>query len=144
MVRVGTPSAVARPDWYDRNPVSRVDYYWGSGVAPHGVTTRLSYTVPSGKKAMVEVLVLKVRRNTAATTLGIARASLILTPSGGAPDNFMDACIVNNTVDVKDGWSIGASLALITGDLLEFTTYDGSTGGTCDYWLSYKITEFDA
>jgi len=144
MVRIGTPSAVARPAWHDRNPTTRADHYWGQNVAPHAVTTRLTYTCPAGKKAMVEVIMVRVRRASAATTLGTCGTYTMVTPSGGGTKEIVDAFINDNTVNARDQSAIGASLVMIAGDVLDLKTYDNSTGGTCDYFVCYKLTEFDA
>jgi len=143
-MRVGPQPIIARPTWYDRAPTPRVDHYWGQGIGPHAVTTRLTYTCPALKKAMVEVLQVRVRRQTAATTLGLAGAYAMLTPSGGSAKEILDAYLSNNTVDARNEAAIGTTLMLFAGDVLDLRTYDASTGGTCDYFVCYKITEFDA
>jgi len=144
MVRVGTPSAVARPDWYDRNPISKNDNYDILDITPHSTTTRLTYTVPAGKKAMLEILQATVRRRTAATTLGRAYALWQFTPSGDLTKILLFSRVEDNTVGAKDDHALGTTMAMYAGDRIDGNTYDGSTGGTCDYTLSYKITEFNA
>jgi len=144
MVRVGTTPAVARAAWYDRTAASKCDYYYGQGVSPHAVTTRLTYTVPAGKKAMVEVMQVRVRRASAATTVGLAGAYVMLTPSGGVIKEILDTGINDNTVNARDNNALGGTMVLCTGDQLDLKTYDLSTGGTCDYFVCYKLTEFDA
>jgi len=144
MVRVGTPSAVARPAWYDRNPISRIDHYWGLTVAPHALTTRLTYTVPAGKKAILEALQVRCIRRTAATTVGLVYAVAYITPSGASEKELLDCYLFTNNVGDKDGQALQGTVTLFAGDVLGLKTYDGSTGGTVDYFLAYKLTEFDA
>jgi len=108
------------------------------------VTTRLTYTVPAGKKAMVEVMQVRVRRASAATTVGLAGAYVMLTPSGGVIKEILDTGINDNTVNARDNNALGGTMVLCTGDQLDLKTYDLSTGGTCDYFVCYKLTEFDA
>jgi len=145
MGRIRSPGKyIARPAWYDRNPVQRADSYLASDLAPHTETTRLTYTVPSGKKAMIEEISGRVLRTAAATTLGRARAKIALTPSGGSMKVLVEAKILKNTVGDTDVQGFPASMTLLAGDRLDLITDDMSTGGTCDFHLSYKITEFDA
>jgi len=144
MVRVGTPSAVARPAWHDRNPASTVSGWGGSGVAPHSVTTRASYTVPSGKKALLEFLKAWVRRTAAATTAGNPKTTWYVYPAGGGTVDLLRAEIFTNGVGDKDITYAFAALVLCTGDELRQTSSDDSTAGTMDYWGAAKLTQFDA
>jgi len=135
-----SPKAV----WYDRNPISRNDCWASINVAPHSVTTRWSYQVPSGKKALLEVVQARVTRSLAATTAGLANSSIGLIPSGGTRKAIALATIRSNTLWDKEGATIGSAVALRTGDEIDYRTDDSSTGGTCDYIGAYKVTEFDA
>jgi len=67
-----------RPEPHDRNPVRQTLTYSGTGIAPHATTQRFSYTVPSGKKAIVLAAQANLQRATAATTAAITRASVQL------------------------------------------------------------------
>jgi len=144
MVRVGTPSAVARPDWYDRNPAFAGVSYVGTGVAPHALTVRGTYTVPSGKKAFLEASYLNGRRQTVATTVGIVALSLWVTPSGGGAYRLAQITWKDNTVDYFKEETFAALGVLQTGDKVDICTSDASTGGTCEYLLCLKTTQFDA
>ena len=143
-MRVGPQPIIARPAWYDRNAASRADTYTGQQLAPHALTTRLTYTVPAGKKAIVELLQVKCVRRTAATTVGLVYAYATITPSGGSEKEILDSYLFGNAVGDKDGQALQGTLVLCTGDVINMKTYDGSTGGTVDYFLAYKVTEFDA
>jgi len=139
MVRIGTPGVVARPAWYDRSPSLQLKRFYGVDVAPHSATQRWTYTVPAGKKAFLEAINLKLIRKTAASTVGVAYASIVLNTY-----SVFEARVVTNNVGDKDAVSVGQALTLNPGDTLEGYTYDGSTGGTFDYQTIVKITEFDA
>jgi hypothetical protein len=93
---------------------------------------------------MVELLSCRVTRETAATTVGIAQAWWALTPSGGSEKYLLMARLTTNNVGDNREHGIGATLILNAGDALKGYTGDSSTGGACHYFLSYKITEFDA
>jgi len=143
-MRVGPQPIIARPAWYDRNPIQIVADFESWSAGPHTVTDRLTYTVPAGKRALLELAQVKLYRVTAATTAGIARIILALTPSGGSTEYILEAHIRGNTVGDKDSAEIASALILMAGDALVLKTVDPSTGGTIDYVGSYKITEFDA
>jgi len=136
---------MARPEWYDRNPASKCDQYQNT-LSPHGQTVRLTYTVPAGKKAMVELLQADVFRRTVATTAAYPSSSWNLTPSGESIKYILLSTLTpeQNAIGDKDYRELGATLALFPGDKVEGITVDGGTGGTAMYYLSYKITEFDA
>jgi len=144
MVRVGTPSSVARPAWYDRNSTTSVGGYQGTGVAPHAATNRLNVVVSSGKKVVAETIQLRVERATAATTAVRPTIYCELTPSGGSATRILEAAIRGNNVGDKDNVSLGQNITLNAGDALTFYTVDGSTGGTCDLSIMIKFTIFDA
>jgi len=145
MVRVGTPSAVARPEWYDRNPTSKADGH-ATTAAPHTITERVAYTVPSGKKAIVEMVYLRIKRVTAATTAGTATSLLRVTPSGGSAMSIMIAELTSsqNSVGDKETLQVSPLMTLFTGDKVSGDSLDTSTGGTVEYQARWKLTEFDA
>jgi hypothetical protein len=143
-MRVGPQPIIARPAWYDRNPTVKVDHYNVSSASPHSQTLRLTYTCPSGKKAMVELLSGRVTRVSAATTPDVVLAEWALTPSGGTEKSILQARLITNNVGDTREHSIGSTLILNAGDALKGYTQDSSVGGACHYYLSYKITEFDA
>jgi len=144
MVRVGTPSAVARPEWYDRNPIDATLAYQGLAIGPHSITLRGSYTVPAGKKAFLESLYLLVYRVTAATTVGSCMARVDYTPAGGTTKVFCLVIFTNNTADFNVDHILGNCGCMRAGDQLAIYTADGSTGGTVSYYETIKVTEFDA
>ena len=130
--------------WYDRKPTSNGDRWSAAALAPHGLTTRLTYTVPKGKIAMVEVMQARLERVDVAAPAGRPQANWIVTPNGGLAIYLLHAFTRGNIMGDGDGVAIGATLMLFEGDRLWANTVDDSTGGSMDYHLSYKITEFDA
>jgi len=143
MVRASA-TFLARPGWYDRNPVRLFQYYKGDGVAPHSSTLRWTYTVPAGKKAWVELLVNRVKRSGAATTPDAVLSQIYLTPYGGSISTLLYVFFNSNTLGAGDTIIVPASMMLGAGDVLSAYTQDASTGGLVDYLVSAKITEFDA
>lgn len=93
---------------------------------------------------MVELLYAAVIRKTAPTTVGRAVTAWYLTPSGGTEGLIMEAVLFSGNVGDSIYLSPSGNLMLFPGDTLTSKTFDGSSGGTCDYQMGYKITEFDA
>jgi len=142
MVR-GVQPVVARPAWHDRNPFVIMRGF-SSVTGPHSMTDRWTYTVPAGKKAYIEFLCIKSIRATAAGTAGTVVIQITYTPSGASEQVLAATGLYTNTVGDKDEVTCGHALTMLAGDLLKGLTYDGSTGGTVNYLVVAKITEFDA
>jgi len=143
MVRA-SPTVLARPAWYDRNSVSKKGGYDGVNLSPHSAIQRFSYTIPAGKKAFLEAAVIDHLRVTAATTLDKSAAYFGVTPSGGTFGTVCRIKMLNNTVGAIYSANIGQGVLIYEGDAVVGYTVDGGTGGTCDYGMFYKISEFDA
>jgi len=142
-MRVGFPGG-PRLEWYDRNPIVRVQNYNPTAVAPHAQQQRWSYTVPTGKKAFIELMQVQAYRATAATTVGMAQAGIFYYPNGGTNQPLLLEYIRTNNVGDRAADAIGNSGVLLASDQLTAYTQDNSTGGTVDYNLNAKIMEFDA
>jgi len=143
MVRASA-TFLARPGWYDRNPINRHQRYLGTGITPHTATERWTYTVGANKKAWLELLIAQVQRATAATTAGIPQVSIFFTPSGGSETSLVWSWERGNAVGNKCTMVASGVGILGSGDIIRSTTFDDSTGGTMDYAAIAKITEFDA
>jgi hypothetical protein len=142
-MRTGQP-IIGRPAWYDRNPSSQWLSYQANNVAPHSITQRWVYTVPSGKKAILEFAACYVRRSAAATTVGRVQVDIWITPSGGSVKKISLAQLLTNNVGDMDRMDLGQSLILNAGDKIEGYSEDASTGGTTNILIAAKLTEFDA
>ena len=138
MVRVGFPGG-PRLEWYDRNPQIQRQRYLHDGLAPHAATLRFSYTVPTGKKAYINMLLVALLRVTAATTVGEAKGYFIIEGS----ESLMVHLWGNA---VNDGRELvgGAGALLSAGEVITAYTGDASEGGTIMYFLSLLAVEFDA
>lgn len=140
--------ASIRAEWYDRNAVSIADYFQAD-TAPHAVTTRVTYTCPSGKIALIEICNLTVTRLGAADpTAGVVEAIMEFTPysaENGTMARPLYLTFTNNTVGTGDRMSIGATMVMQAGDVFTLRSGEsGSNGGLVRYVLGYKGTEFDA
>lgn len=131
-------------NYYGRNPVVRTAEYDAQGVSPHAATTRNTYTVPTGKLAYVESLYCLVVRITAATAASRVGAVCNLDPSGGEPAvDIIRALLLTNAVGDNHGVVLASGGYLAAGDVLTLVTSDASTGGTVDYQVTRKLTEFE-
>jgi len=128
-----------RAEWYDRNPNMTYQYYHGTGVAPHSVVARWSYTVPTGKKAFIESLLIMIQRTAVATSAGRFRGDIAATYPA-----FMKVYNYGNVVGSGESRNQGYTGCLPSGFAVSAITEDLSTGGTVDYWLDMVFCEFDA
>ncbi len=124
--------------YYDRNPVFQDISNESIGLAPHALTNRVTYTVPTGKRAQITDLYLHVLRRTAATTALIAR-SLWQTNT----TNVAMTRIFTNGVGDKESVTIGPARVLPAGQGFLGRDEDLSTAGTVDFEESVGIVEFD-
>lgn len=143
-MRLAVVSQGARPVPTDRNPVNKTNEVQTAAIAPHGTTTRWSYTVPVGKKAQIQTASCICVRVTVAAPVGETSAQLAYTPSGGAAVTLFEAHLDTNAaldVSVQNESQLGDMLA---GDIITAQDFDTSTGGTVKFRESAKVYEFDA
>ncbi len=131
----------ARPVYYDRNPLTnRISYVAGS-VAPHGSTSRATYTVPTGRKAFVSLIQGELLRQTAAAPAGDAQF-IVRDLTGGA--HYLTQDILTNGVGDKAQAVMGANMTMLAAEVIQILTGDGSIGGTFYYSITAQSVEFDA
>jgi len=135
---------VTRPDWFDRNPTAQSGGYVASSVAPHALTQRWTYTVATGKKAILQTAICIVQRDSVASVLGAQSSYMRYIPSGGSAVRPLYAYNTSNTLSAAQSNNIGATMALLAGDQIDGSTLDDSTGGTGFYLTSFQGIQFDA
>jgi hypothetical protein len=127
-----------RTEWYDRAPSIILNQY-AATIAPHVATTRWTYTVPAGRKALVES----------------AFASMITDTVGAPAGNRNVAVAVTTTPLIQVYYSamfpnalsssnLAGAIILLAGITLGASTSDASTGGFNSFFVSMKATEYDA
>lgn len=136
------PAGVKR-EWFDRNPNTIVQAYSAGGVAPHVPTSRVSYTVPAGRKAYIMVGFGKSYRDTAATVAGLVEVFFSLTLDTGA-QQVMNSTWINNSLNIFQFLNLSNIGWLLPGNKAEIFTRDASTGGSCTFFASIAVLEFDA
>lgn len=130
--------------WYDRNPVSKIFGALYERIVPHVNVERFTYTCLIGKIAMVEVVSVKLKRRIAAAVEGQPHVFCTVTPLDGSEKKVVYGEIMTNDVGASDGDALGVTMMLMKGDNIKGYTGDNSVGGEINYFLSCKITEFDA
>lgn len=117
--------------------------YVATGVAPHGLTTRISYTVPSNKRAQLGLLDILAQRDTAAAPLGVVDVQYQVRPLGGAAIRIFHERLQTNGVGDTRSKGAGCSLEMQASDILEAQTADASTGGTVTYRVCMYAIEYN-
>ncbi len=137
-----TSYAVGRPNYYDRGATSVINFYYAV-AAPHGATTRWSYTVAAGKKLLVEAQFARLARQSAASTAGQYHAEMVV--SSGV-SNILTASIhsIDNTTTLQSVSTPQQQMSVYAAEVVSAVTYDTSTGGTVEYYVGHKATLFDA
>lgn len=138
--------SVRGSEWFDRNPKSISDEY-DDDVNPHAETERLTYTVPSDRIALIEVLSINITQTVAATAGGFANARWYVTPNGESETRFFTVTLANLTAVITGrtvSKTIGSTIPLFDGDKFVLKTSMFGTAGTMAVECGYKLTEFDA
>lgn len=137
-----TSYAVARPAYYDRDAVSTMGSYDLGGITPHSETIRITTTVASGKKLLIETMYLSFRRQGAATTSGgITVASYAIGATSSAVMPRIDG--TSNTINLAFT-IVSQSFTIFAAERLDIQTSDFSTGGTMAFSLGFKGVTFNA
>lgn len=131
-------------NYYDRNPTDQFLVFSQNNVAPHASVARVTYQTPASRKAFIEFVSLYARRSAVMTAAGIWSVGLNLTASGGAPVSLVYQRTSLNAVNAITAWGATSIGLMQPGDLIQLTTEDLGTGGTVDYTIGFKATEFDA
>ncbi len=134
---------VVRQDVVDRNMLAPT--ISGSVVAsPHAQTTRVTYTVPVGKKFHLSLISVSAYRNGLATALGRAVIFPTVEDSGGV-DHFNQLLnIYTVAVGFETFRDYPFDVVLDEGTVIRIDTNDGSTGGSIIYNWSIVGNEYDA
>ncbi len=132
-----------RAAYYDRAPLSVAS--GGSSIGgPHALTTVATYTVPTGRKAIVEGMCTTQHRTTAAAPIGIWFTEIQIRNAGLTMNYQQRVQGIKNAIADSDSISAGYQLIMQAGEILNCNTSDASTGGTTNQFTSFKVTEFDA
>ena len=111
--------------------------------APHGLTTRFTYTVPANRKCLIEFAGVLIDRGTAAAVPQAVQSNVIYTPNAGSPSATCTLLSYNNTAQLPTQLIVPLQCIMLTADNIKTQDADISTGGNCteSQWL--KGTEYD-
>lgn len=130
------------PSFLGQHPANVSIGFIGNGVAPHANTSRASYTVPAGKRALIQACLGSVMRDTVGAPVG--RYGLFVERDDGVtPDTILSLTSLANTVGAYNSLSYADQSYMKAGDIVTIYTGDLSTGGTVSYFAHVSITEFD-
>lgn len=132
-----------RPAWYDRSPLTIGLLYQDNGIPPHAQTQRVTYTAPANRKALLEASTTICLRLTAAAPVGLVRMSIAGTYDGATGAWQPAAIMLDNAVGALGGFSQSQQSILQPGNNVRGFTEDQSTGGTVQYIVTAKLTEYD-
>lgn len=143
-----TLKALGKPDfnqislnqWFDRNPLEVNLSYNSANVAPHASTIRSTYTVPVGRKFLIDTARVLAMVETVAT--GRGRPGIYVQLSSNLYVVF--ALLLTNLVGDSKNEIIGSGITLLAGDTVSLITSDNSTGGSLTYVGSLHGVEYDA
>lgn len=141
MARWYQTSEIARPEYYDRQPIP-VFCAYSNVVAPAGGTIRATYTPPANYAAFVEVVSLSIRRATAAAPAQAAAFYLNFLPFYGGSFIVLFVTFDSNVVGDVRGDTLSSLGYMAFGDSINLTTFDFSVGGTLQFTGAAKATEF--
>lgn len=134
----------ARPDPADRNGLTIGNGISASGVAPHGVTNRYTYTVPASRKAIVCAWSGIGIRQTAAAPVGLVEIDCRFITASALNARVGQDMSLDNTVGAKCVLNLAPQQVLLSTEAVNFLTADASTGGTWLYQSFFTGTEYDA
>ncbi|MEM4721439.1 MAG: hypothetical protein QXT73_05200 [Candidatus Methanomethylicaceae archaeon] len=105
---------------------------------------RETYTIPTGRAALIVATYIEIRRISAATTVGLVRADVSTSILGGAFSILLSGVrFVDNTLNVFYKHSRDQCLFLFEDDYISIATADASIGGSCEYIINVFLNEFD-
>ena len=128
----------------DRNPGEKDLNYSAGDLVAHGNTSRGSYTVPAGKRAVVQGVRMYNRVSDADAAAMAADHRIQLTRSGSSAGNWRQIRDAGNVEDNVTQIQQVEDLELFPGDKIEmFTQIVVSNSGKCDVVLGVEIFEYE-
>lgn len=139
LVNVSAPKQQA----FDRNPTVNVQNDNNGARAPSALVQRILYTVPANRKALIDGILAKIMRATAAAPVGLYYTEISTTVIAATAYLIWNDSL-DNTVGAYRSTSLANVGVLPAAAFIENSQIDNSTGGTVSYTAGIKVTEFDA
>ena len=127
--------------YWDRSPTVIIQNSDLTAIAPHGLANRSSYTVPTGKRTMIDSVTAGLEQETLATTAGFARSSVVYQETGDLR-YLVQAVTYEVAAGTRDHWHLSQCGLMLAGEVIRIRTIDGKTGGTMAYHAHFKLLEF--
>lgn len=141
-MRFFAPPASAEA-WQDRSPSNAGDGYTGALTNDAG-STRVTYTVPAGRRAFVGALNLSLEVTTDDPAATIGRLSATITPSGESAYSIGAIGIDPTVKGITAGVFGNVNAFLEPGDNITITSYQPNATAVVQAFCGVAITEFDA
>lgn len=136
--KIADPSLDVPTQYWDRGGSVQWIGYDATGVAPHGSTQRAIYTVGNSHMAYCESAGVALARNNVAGTAGQWRGTV----RWNTNKIFGTIHRGNSAGDVAPA-VVGSSIGpLFAAESISLETRDTSTGGSVDYLLGLKVTDY--
>jgi hypothetical protein len=110
--------------------------YGAVGVAPHGETTRWTFTAPQGRPSLVYLIQTQATRAAVASAGWWYRADIKVNNT-----LVLRAMNIANTVGAGDAKVLSQAIPLREFDVITAVTADASTGGSVDYTQTAVLIE---
>lgn len=136
-----------KPQYYDRNPSKKSESHTASpGASTRSITTDWSYTVPTDKKAFVELLGAFAQNDATVGINGLILATVEYIQSGGSPDPIVRAWGSTGQASLQEHNYIGSVGLMEAGDELRGRTRsdNDATGTNVEVGTNHVTTELDA
>lgn len=142
MPQIFTTSEIARPQYYDRQPIPVVASFLSSGTVPHAATIRASYSPAFPYAAFIEAITLQVIRQAVAAPNGYQEAFVFFLPYFGGTYQLLPCTLYSNVIGAVAQQNMSDYGYMAYGDTLQLKTSDNGTGGSGAYSTLLKGTEF--
>lgn len=142
------PYNLSRPNYYDRNPSTIIeDVEVNPAASTLAFTTEWTYTVPTGRKAMVETLYCAALNISTSALNGYAGAQIQYQKGSGTYNDIAGAFVVTGQSSVCQTNVSGSSdMVILDGDSIRGTAFSDNSAASSNVQLEtgMKATEFDA
>ncbi len=138
-----TGTSSARAQSYDRNPIASGTVYNNQTFALGTLTTLLTYTVPAGRKALINSVFFHELQVSAGAPAGVKVFRWVATV-GGTAANIVSIQINESLANARTMQNSTPQALMAAGDGLTFLGQNGDTGGQLAVIAGSLVTEFDA
>jgi len=132
-----------RVDPLFRNPTEIHEQFY-SATGPHGLVTRVTYTVPANRRAIISGVIADFLRTAVAAPASIHYATLYFWPSGGAAVRIRELYSGDNTLYNLEQIDVQFDMHLVAGDKIYIDCQNSDTGGAFREYMSIWGLEYDA